>query len=137
MISRNNRISKSFVAGDPAATDPRAHAPERRPDDNPARWNDHFPPEDLLVDREEFAIGYGNPHFDDVDDSYDDESSASPGPLCGADLRFLRDFILGSAFYVEQLEMYLCDSSDDFWQAREHAYRIITAALIHEYEFGA
>ncbi len=51
------------------------------------------------------------------------------------DLRFLRDFILSSAMYVEQLEAFLCDSSDDFWEAREQAYRIITALLIRHYEY--
>jgi hypothetical protein len=56
-------------------------------------------------------------------------------PFTEDDLRFLRDFILSSAMYVEQLESMLCDTSDDFWEAREHAYRIITALLIRHYEY--
>jgi len=56
-------------------------------------------------------------------------------PFTEDDLRFLRDFILSSAMYVEQLESLLCDTSDDFWEAREHAYRIITALLIRHYEY--
>jgi hypothetical protein len=71
------------------------------------------------VDEEEFAEGYGLPIHSLTED----------------DLRFLRDFILSSAMYVEQLEAFLFDSSDDFWQAREQAYRIITALLIRHYEY--
>ncbi|GEM_PF-4409355 len=62
---------------------------------------------------------------DDLD-HYDDAFPFSEG-----DLRFLRDFILSSATYVEELESLVCDSSEDFWEAREHAYRIVTAALIN------
>ena len=36
-----------------------------------------------------------------------------------ADLRFVRDFILGSATYVEELENAVCDRSDEYWEARE------------------
>jgi hypothetical protein len=71
------------------------------------------------VDEEEFAEGYGLPIHSLTED----------------DLRFLRDFILSSAMYVEQLEAFLFGSSDDFWQAREQAYRIITALLIRHYEY--
>jgi hypothetical protein len=71
------------------------------------------------IDDPDFAEGYGLPI----------------NTLTEDDLRFLRDFILSSAMYVEQLEAFLCDSSDDFWQAREHAYRIITALLIRHYEY--
>ncbi len=52
-----------------------------------------------------------------------------------ADLRFVRDFILGSAAYVEELENFACDRSDEYWEAREHAYRIITGLLIDVYRY--
>ena len=74
---------------------------------------------DPFVDEEEFAEDYGLPIE----------------PFSEGDLRFLRDFILSSALYVEQLEGYICDSSDEFWQAREHAYKIITSLLIRQYEY--
>jgi hypothetical protein len=75
--------------------------------------------ESHFVDEPEFAEGFGLPI----------------SSLTEEDLRFLRDFILSSAMYVEQLESFLCDSSDDFWEAREQAYRIITALLIRHYEY--
>ena len=50
-------------------------------------------------------------------------------------LRYLRDFILGSAAYVEELEAAVCDTSDEYWEAREHAYRIITGLLIDLYQY--
>jgi hypothetical protein len=75
--------------------------------------------ENRFVDDPEFADGFGLPINSLTED----------------DLRFLRDFILSSAMYVEQLEAFLCDSSDDFWEAREQAYRIITALLIRHYEY--
>ena|ERR1019366_2358537 len=74
---------------------------------------------ECLVDDPEFAEGFGLPINSLTED----------------DLRFLRDFILSSAMYVEQLEAFLCDTSDDFWEAREQAYRIITALLIRHYEY--
>jgi hypothetical protein len=72
-----------------------------------------------FVDDPEFAEAYGLPINSLTED----------------DLRFLRDFILSSAMYVEQLEAFLSDTSDDFWEAREQAYRIITALLIRHYEY--
>jgi hypothetical protein len=72
-----------------------------------------------MTDNPEYADNYGLPIE----------------PFTEDDLRFLRDFILSSAMYVEQLEGLLCDTSDDFWEAREHAYRIITALLIRHYEY--
>ncbi len=75
--------------------------------------------DERFVDEPEFAEGYG----------------LTITSLTEDDLRFLRDFILSSAMYVEQLEAVLCDSSDDFWEAREQAYRIITALLIRHYEY--
>jgi len=72
-----------------------------------------------MTDGPDFAEGYGLPIQ----------------PFTEDDLRFLRDFILSSAMYVEELESLICDTSDDFWEAREHAYRIITALLIRHYEY--
>lgn len=46
------------------------------------------------------------------------------------DLRFLRDFILATAMYVEELEEKLLVQQDTFWTAREHAYQIILRELI-------
>ena len=74
---------------------------------------------DCFVDDPDFAEGFGLPISTLTED----------------DLRFLRDFILSSAMYVEQLEAFLCNTSDDFWEAREQAYRIITALLIRHYEY--
>ncbi len=71
------------------------------------------------IDEEAFAQGYGLPIQ----------------TLSEDDLRFLRDFILGSAIYIEQLESFLSECSDDFWEDREHAYRIVTALLIRHYEY--
>lgn len=81
--------------------------------------NERIADDPEFVDEPEFADGYGLPINSLTED----------------DLRFLRDFILSSAMYVEQLESFLCDSSDDFWEAREQAYRIITALLIRHYEY--
>ncbi len=81
--------------------------------------NERITDDPEFVDEPEFAEGYGLPI----------------NTLTEDDLRFLRDFILSSAMYVEQLEAFLCDSSDDFWEAREQAYRIITALLIRHYEY--
>ena len=50
------------------------------------------------------------------------------------DLRFLRDFILSSAMYVEQLESLLMQTNDEFWVSREQAYRIVVGELIPCYE---
>ncbi|MFI5201074.1 MAG: hypothetical protein ACHQNE_01645 [Candidatus Kapaibacterium sp.] len=73
----------------------------------------------LFTDNEEFAENFGLPIT----------------PFTEDDLRFLRDFILGTAMYVEELESVVSEQSDEFWQAREHAYRIITALLIRHYEY--
>jgi len=88
-------------------------------DDDPAYTLDPFFDPLCLTDDEEFAEDYGLPI----------------APFTEDDLRFLRDFILGTAMYVEELESLVCDASDDFWEAREHAYRIITALLIRQYEY--
>ena len=51
--------------------------------------------------------------------------------LNAKELEFLANFISGTAFYVESLEEYLGETLGDFWQAREHAYHIITGLLLH------
>ncbi len=78
-----------------------------------------------FVDEEEFAEGFGA----------SSTMSLPITPFTEDDLRFLRDFILGTAMYVEELESLASEQSDDFWEAREHAYRIITALLIRHYEY--
>jgi hypothetical protein len=50
------------------------------------------------------------------------------------DLDYLRFFVIHSADYVEELESAVCERSDTFWEAREHAYRIITGLLIDQWE---
>ncbi len=84
----------------------------------------------------------GNSTFPGYDNScdYDDEAFAEGyglpiAPFTEEDLRFLRDFVLGTAMYVEELEAIANEQSDDFWQARENAYRIVTALLIRHYEY--
>jgi len=72
-------------------------------------------------------------NFDD--EQFSEDYGLPIQPFTEDDLRFLRDFILSTAMYVEQLESLLCDTSDDFWEAREQAYRIITALLIRHYEY--
>jgi len=96
-----------------------APAPRTFDDAEPSYTLDPFLDPLCMIDDEEFADNYGLPI----------------APFTEDDLRFLRDFILGTAMYVEQLESLVCDASDDFWQAREHAYRIITALLIRLYEY--
>jgi hypothetical protein len=94
--------------------------PSHIADDAPRAYDlDEYLDHLCQIDDEEFAEGYGLPITSLTED----------------DLRFLRDFILSSAMYVEELESLVCDQSDDFWEAREHAYRIITALLIRHYEY--
>lgn len=45
-------------------------------------------------------------------------------------LLFLTNFIKDTAFYVEQLESYIGEYLDDFWEEREHAYHLTTDLLI-------
>ena len=78
-------------------------------------------------------LDFNNYDFDDEDLAED--YGLPIEPFTEEDLRFLRDFILGTAMYVEQLEAIANEQSDEFWQAREHAYRIITAVLIRHYEY--
>jgi len=73
--------------------------------------------------------------FDYDGEDFADDFGLPITPFTEDDLRFLRDFILGSAMYVEELESVVYKTSDDFWEAREHAYRIITALLIRHYEY--
>ncbi len=98
-------------------------------------------PDDDSLDQ--FGGGFEN----DGGEFDDDIANDFECPFTEGDLRFLRDFILSSAMYVEELESLVCDSSDDFWEAREHAYRIVTSMLIThflyemetpdpEYDFG-
>jgi len=72
-----------------------------------------------------------------VDDNPFAYSNTNPSEMCDIlteeDLRFLRDFILGMGMYVDQLESLLSDTSEEFWQAREHAYRIVTNMLIKNF----
>lgn len=49
-------------------------------------------------------------------------------------LRALRDFILNCSDYVAQLERRLGDERLEFWEAREHAYHIVSQLLIELYE---
>ena len=48
------------------------------------------------------------------------------------DIDFLSDFIKVSAFYVEDLEDYLGEELDDFWQSREHALQIVTDLILQK-----
>ena len=53
-----------------------------------------------------------------------------------SDLHFLREYILNTAAYIESLESELGDTSEEFWQEREQAYRIVTDLLIDIYLAG-
>ncbi|HWF43757.1 MAG TPA: hypothetical protein VG537_03855 [Candidatus Kapabacteria bacterium] len=70
---------------------------------------------------------------DPLDEILDEEEIA--GLLSVEDINYIRDFIVGSALYVEELENQISERSDDFWESREHAYRIITGLLIDLYQF--
>ncbi len=115
---RMNRISNADHARI-AADAPRAFDLDEYLDHLCQIDDPRFVDENRFIDDPDFAEGYGLPIHSLTED----------------DLRFLRDFILSSAMYVEQLEAFLCDTSDDFWEAREQAYRIITALLIRHYEY--
>lgn len=49
-------------------------------------------------------------------------------------LDFVRYFIISSTLYVEELEGALKERNDEFWDAREKAYRIVTNMLIKEWD---
>jgi hypothetical protein len=71
---------------------------------------------------------------DDIEDEIDVEELMED-PSFSEDINYLREFILSTALYVEELENSICDRSDEFWEAREHAYRIITGLLIDLYRY--
>ena len=50
------------------------------------------------------------------------------------DIDFLSDFIKVSAFYVEDLEDYVGEELDDFWQSRERALEIVTDMILEKAE---
>jgi hypothetical protein len=50
-------------------------------------------------------------------------------------LRALRDFILNCSLYVSDLETALGQEQQEFWEAREHAYNIISTLLIDLYQY--
>ena len=50
------------------------------------------------------------------------------------DIRFVRDFILNSSLYISDLEAALGEARHEFWEAREHAYRIVSQILSDLYE---
>ena len=83
------------------------------------------------------SSGFSNEFdYDDPEIDFGDPFPESPELLLDeSELRFLRDFILSCALYVEELECALSDRSDEFWEAREHAYRIITSLLIDVFRY--
>ena len=96
------------------------YAPE--PEESEYLTRDFFPA---------FDEEYDDDHLDDDLDGYEDFDEILPAE----DIRFLREFIVSSALYVEQLEDEICERSDEFWESREHAYRIITGLLIDLYRY--
>jgi hypothetical protein len=86
--------------------------------------NDPLPPSSGLSNE----FDYDDPEFCDVygpmDELWYDEAS----------LRFLRDFILNCSLYVSELEETVRRESSDFWEAREHAYQIVSELLIDLYQ---
>jgi hypothetical protein len=46
--------------------------------------------------------------------------------VTSGDLHFMTDFINDSGFYIEHLESLIGEDLMDFWQAREHALRLLT-----------
>ncbi len=104
--------------------DNRYHNHTNRPLSPSSGFSNEFDYDDPEVDFDDPEID-----FDDLITEHDelvrDES----------DLRFLRDFILSCALYVEELENALCDRSEEFWETREHAYRIITGLLVDVFRY--
>ena len=72
--------------------------------------------------------------YDDEEETVETASVGRP-VLAEESLRFLRDFIIGSGAYVEELESETCDRSDEYWESRDEAYRIITGLLIDTYRY--
>ena len=56
----------------------------------------------------------------------------TPGELTPEQLLFLTNFIKDTAFYVEQLESYIGEYLDEFWEDREYAYHLTTDLLIDQ-----
>lgn len=56
----------------------------------------------------------------------------TPGELTPEQLLFLSNFIKDTAFYVEQLESYIGEYLDEFWEDREYAYHLTTDLLIDQ-----
>lgn len=52
-------------------------------------------------------------------------------PIAHDDLRFVTDFIRGSAFYIEDLEERLGEDLNDFWRSREQALNILCGWLMN------
>jgi hypothetical protein len=78
---------------------------------------------------------YGMPCLDQEDLVDYDDALQSDVLVCETDISFLRNFILEVALYVEQLELLCNEYSEDFWQAREHAYHIVTTLLREYFEY--
>jgi len=87
---------------------------------------------DVYLHKSLFPV-YHDEFEDDIDqpemENFDDDDHFAEN------INYLREFILSSALYVESLENAVCDRSDEYWEAREHAYRIITAMLIDLYQY--
>jgi hypothetical protein len=68
--------------------------------------------------------------FDDPD-LMDIELFAQQKPWANSDdIKAVRDFILNCSLYITDLETAIGEARQEFWEAREHAYRIISALLI-------
>lgn len=52
------------------------------------------------------------------------------GELTPEQLLFLSNFIKETAFYIEQLESFVGEYLDEFWEDREYAYHLTTDLLI-------
>jgi hypothetical protein len=81
------------------------------------------------------SSGFGNEFdYDDPEiDFLDDEETKTELPDVTDDLRYLRDFILQCALYINELEMHAGYEDPAFWEAREHAYQIVTSLLVDVY----
>ena len=86
--------------------------------------------EHLFGDTIEQEFDYDDPDFMDL------ELYESQAPWVALDdLRYLRDFILNCSLYVIDLESAIGEEHKEFWEAREHAYRIISSLLSDLYRF--
>lgn len=112
---RNTRLLQS---------DNRYHDGSGQPLSPSSGFSNEFDYDDPEIDYDDPEVDFDD-LFSDSDELIRDES----------ELRFLRDFILSCALYVEELECALCDRSEEFWEAREHAYRIITGLLVDVFRY--